>query len=124
MVNKIIACGHCGKTAFYYRQYSANGAVTIVAHCNHCQRNATPGTAFHKKSDHPDFETYEILSDYREQSEPCAVSGCQNRDTEYHHFAPRHLFGEHADSYPGAYLCKEHHKNWHDIVTPNMSKRR
>jgi len=57
-----------------------------------------------------------IMENYS-HNEPCIV--CGNPMTELHHFAPRYLF-EDADKWPTAYLCKPHHKQWHDRVTPNM----
>lgn len=53
--------------------------------------------------------------------EVCVV--CGSLGVELHHFAPRHLFGADADKWPTAYLCRTHHKQWHDIVTPNMCKK-
>ena len=50
----------------------------------------------------------------------CAV--CGSYQVELHHFAPKYLFGDDSDNWPTAYLCREHHKQWHDIVTPNMCK--
>jgi hypothetical protein len=58
-----------------------------------------------------------VIGDYS-QNEHCAV--CGKPGTEYHHWAPRHKFGDEADSWPGAYLCKKHHDQWHQIVTPTM----
>lgn len=52
----------------------------------------------------------------------CAV--CGNSEVELHHFAPYHLFGSEASKWPVAYLCKEHHKQWHDVVTPNMCNKK
>jgi hypothetical protein len=55
---------------------------------------------------------------------PCAI--CGSRYTEYHHWAPSFLrdsFGEDYNKWPGTWLCREHHKLWHKIVTPNMSYR-
>lgn len=61
-----------------------------------------------------------ILYDYRPQSQVCAYIGCTRTDTQYHHFAPRHLFDD-AENWPGDYLCSEHHALWHQVVTPNMT---
>ncbi len=53
-------------------------------------------------------------------TELCAV--CGSPFAERHHFAPRHLFGDEAEQWPTAYLCKKHHDRWHALVTPNMDK--
>lgn len=54
---------------------------------------------------------------------PCEVCGTKGT-TEVHHWAPRHLFGDDADRWPTGNLCRPCHVNWHQRVTPNMSKRR
>ena len=53
--------------------------------------------------------------------ETCEVCGAYG--VEVHHFAPHHLFGDECENWPKANLCKACHARWHDIVTPNMSKR-
>lgn len=70
------------------------------------------------KSAKIDLETLPVASNYSGH-EVCAV--CGSPYAERHHWAPRHLFQD-ADSWPQDYLCDKHHKMWHDIVTPNMSK--
>jgi hypothetical protein len=68
-----------------------------------------------------DIESLPVINDYRNGGTPCAVCGAPG--TEYHHWAPRHLFPD-ADSWPGDHLCHYHHIDvWHAIMTPNMSKR-
>ena len=47
----------------------------------------------------------------------CQVKGCGRTDVSFHHFAPRNVFGEEADSYPVLPLCQDHHTGpggWHD----------
>jgi hypothetical protein len=118
-------CKRCGSEYINkYRQIARNGAVTIILRCANCGENPTPATPFHGKAAFPEYETFPVLNDYREFGEPCAVRGCDDIETEYHHFAPRHLFGNDAEDYPGAYLCRRHHKEWHDKVTPEMAKRK
>lgn len=52
----------------------------------------------------------------------CAVCGAL--EAELHHFAPRAFFGTECERWPKAYLCKEHHRAWHDLVTPGLVHRR
>ena len=68
-----------------------------------------------------DPEELPIVNDYR-GFQKCAVCGAQI--TEYHHWAPRHLFGSDADKWPIGYLCPKHHAEWHDKVTPEMSRKK
>ena len=45
---------------------------------------------------------------------------CGKFGTEEHHYAPKHLF---ADSWQWGTvrLCVDHHREWHQTVTPDMS---
>lgn len=52
----------------------------------------------------------------------CAVCASPH-NVERHHFAPRHLFGWDAESWPKAYLCRPCHMRWHRKVTPEMWRR-
>lgn len=45
---------------------------------------------------------------------------CHARGAEQHHWAPRALFGDRADSWPKDWLCKPCHDEWHQIVTPQL----
>lgn len=45
--------------------------------------------------------------------EPCARRGCAVSPTEWHHWAPYNTFSGEADDWPGAFLCREHHFEWH-----------
>jgi len=50
---------------------------------------------------------------------------CDNPHIEWHHIAPQHLAAQFApdwQDWPVIPLCKRHHKQWHDILTPNMSR--
>ena len=45
---------------------------------------------------------------------------CNADEGELHHWAPQYLFGDEADRWPVAYLCRAFHRKWHDLVTPKM----
>ncbi len=46
--------------------------------------------------------------------EECSRNSCRNRDIEWHHIAPKEVFGwEEADEWPVVPLCQEHHREWH-----------
>ena len=51
--------------------------------------------------------------------QPCEVCG-EKGTTEFHHWAPKHLFGDEAYKWPTGNLCRDCHAKWHRIVTPNM----
>ena len=52
----------------------------------------------------------------------CEVCG-STVNIEYHHWAPRFLFGDEADKWLTSRLCKECHDRWHQIVTPIYPKK-
>lgn len=74
------------------------------------------------KTNDINIENIPIVEDYSNQVK-CAVIGCTEKGGEYHHFAPRYIFGAEADNWPTAYLCLTHHKQWHTLITPNMCER-
>lgn len=53
---------------------------------------------------------------------PCERCGATEAGVEVHHWAPRHLFDD-ADNWPVSYLCRSCHTEWHQVVTPDMSRR-
>ena len=118
-------CPHCGGDIVIYRQINGNGAQVIVARCCKCDRIPNRKQPFLPKAEYPNWEKYPLYQDNTQYSDPCVVIGCGRRDTEYHHWAPRALFGEDAELYPGAYLCQFHHDHWHEITkTGKWTKRK
>lgn len=94
-----------------FRQINSNGAHVAVERCRLCGRNPNKGKPFLSKKDIPNFDELPLLVDYSKQSEPCVVCGSKD-GSEYHHFAPRHLF-DNADEWPTGWLCMKHHNEWH-----------
>ena len=120
--NVMQKCKKCDSTNIKIgRAIKSNGSVSYPNYCEDC---GTVYPACIKKTDAAKLN-YEI-KDVRYKSDikgymnnnKCAV--CGNKDVELHHFAPYHLFGSEAERWPTAYLCRFHHKQWHDLVTPNM----
>jgi len=48
---------------------------------------------------------------------------CFDPGAEFHHMAPRHLFGDEAELWPQFALCRPCHAEWHTIMTPEMRSR-
>jgi hypothetical protein len=116
-------CQHCGSENIGYGLHiNYSGATTVVARCKKCGRAPERGKPFYSVKDYV-ISSLPVLIDDRPLSEPCAVCG-ERKGTQYHHFAPRHLFGFECESWPGAFLCDQHHREWHSKVTPNMSRRK
>jgi hypothetical protein len=65
-----------------------------------------------------------LLVNKTQQERQCAHGAgtkhqCPNTDVEYHHFGPKSYFVD-FDKWPTAWLCREHHNNWHEEVTPGL----
>lgn len=119
-------CKHCQsknvKVGFGFRK---NGSKVFPMYCDDCGQ-ATGKLIKKEEANSVNYELKEIVftssnTGYLTKVK-CYVCGHSN--VELHHFAPYHLFGRDADKWPVAYLCKEHHKQWHDIVTPNMCNKK
>ncbi len=122
--NRKETCCNCkiGRKARLVRDIATNGAINIYWLCTNCLKPFYPGKQFIKHEKVIDFgidiDELLVIEDYSANGEPCAV--CGKRQTEIHHFAPKHLFGDDADKWPVAPLCKYHHTMWHEILTPRM----
>lgn len=65
----------------------------------------------------PEFYRVGLIVDYRK--EPCVI--CGDVEAELHHIAPQSLkdyFGETWSKWPTFYLCRTHHRMWHELTTP------
>ena len=109
-------CAECGASSWALFSLLLENALRQVqafcADCGHKDARALP----HRFID-PD--TCPVYNDKREGF----CMRCGKFGTEEHHYAPHHLF---ADSWQWGTvrLCVEHHREWHRIVTPNMSHTR
>jgi hypothetical protein len=105
-------CKICNTNCIIYRQINTSGSRVVVERCPNCGRNPNTGRPFLSVKDY-DWESLPLLEDLSLSASPCAVIGCTNTGTEFHHFAPRHLF-DNSDDWPVAWLCREHHREWHE----------
>jgi hypothetical protein len=116
-------CEYCLGMTMVFRQINANGAEVAVERCSVCYKRPKSSKMFLPKSLFGgDVSTFPVYRDNLKDADPCERCGSRE-GTEYHHWMPHHLSDD-ADSWPGANLCKKCHKEWHDIVTPEMTKRR
>jgi hypothetical protein len=117
-------CKNCNIDAELYRMIISSGVTVIVERCPICGRNPNKGRPFISKSEVKDFHLLPLLEDMTPDAPACEYIGCQNKGSEYHHYAPRHLF-EDADNWGTGYLCKYHHALWHKVTaTGSYAKRR
>ena len=121
-------CKHCGLSCLLARDVAANGKPQYFWWCTGCARVADSSRPFLAKEYivrvlHENPDTLPVVQRYPQAVNPtCEYAGCRRTDTEYHHWAPRHLFGLDGDNWPTSYLCAEHHPRWHAVVTPDMCK--
>lgn len=129
-------CRKCNQNESVRLRYDIkrNGDKQFYWWCTRCKCSAIMGKSFipHRVIRqwlesgrlNPDFWIQGLRKDYAKAGEPCAV--CGKLGTEWHHWAPRALkdhFGDNKEweKWPTAFLCKEHHRMWHDIVTPYIN---
>ena len=99
------------------RTITASGSSQVWVQCLTCLQNANGGGVYLK---HPtSLEELPIFNDYRVHC--CEV--CWALGAEYHHWAPRYLFGDEADSWPTGYLCPHCHAYWHHVIRAHNMER-
>ena len=116
---EFLYCEHCkeDRLVTYGVVIISSGAKAVRARCQVCGKPPTKNDPSYAQKDRKVTELSVFSAELFEKSEPCSV--CGQLGTEWHHFAPRHLF-EDADRWPTAYLCRAHHREWHDKLTPKM----
>ncbi len=107
-------CPRCSVKCVIYGQINSSGSKVVVERCPKCRCNPDQKRAFLPKADY-EWDSLPLFEDYSKAAAPCAVRGCKNVGTEYHHFAPQHLFDD-ANDWPTAYLCHDHHAKWHELT--------
>jgi len=121
-------------------RYSIRGGTFQLRwHCWHCGRNpGHKGAYFKNEVNAALFALFPSLAGFVRdpqlmlpetmpvpdiEREECSVDGCEDRITQWHHFAPRFIFDYEAHLWPCLPLCMKHHLEWHRRVTPRMSKK-
>jgi hypothetical protein len=93
----------------------SNGSIQYKAYCLEC---GGKGANF-PYSDVEGLDESRIPFLREHDVVPCERCG-STEGSEYHHWAPVHLF-EDAEDWPKSYLCRKCHLEWHAKVTPKMS---
>lgn len=119
----ILFCEHCrqDRQVYYGIVIVSSGAKAVRARCLSCGNPPTRNDPSYAQKNFKIDELPIISTDNFDKSYPCVV--CGKLGTEWHHFAPRHLF-DNADDWPAASLCLEHHHEWHNKLTPKMGGRK
>jgi hypothetical protein len=112
-------CLNCGSQNLErVRKITTSGKSQVYDLCLDCGRNAVkPGFCISHKLV-GDLSQYRIIEDYSAAAEPCARCGSET-GTEWHHFGMKHIF-EDAESWPGAYLCPNCHREWHNRIAQHF----
>lgn len=112
-------CETCGYISGHFmRQIFANGSENLVFVCRLCKRHMSKSRAFWPKAIYwGRWEDLPVFHNAQAGGCPCWVQGCGNTDTELHHFAPKEFWGKDAEAWPMAYLCRYHHRMWHDVMS-------
>lgn len=101
---------------------AGNGSLHILAWCDECQRwSSSAIPASYVRSMDVSIDMLPVVADHRGFFAVCSVRGCWSDDVELNHFAPRGIFGGEADDWPTAYLCRKHHQEWGERVTPSLN---
>ena len=102
---------------------ATNGTFQVVAWCPECERwsSGPLAHAWVRSLGIDPTRDLPIIFDNRGLPAICSVKGCGSDDVELNHFAPRAIFKGEADDWPTAYLCRKHHREWGERVTPSLN---
>jgi hypothetical protein len=101
---------------------ATNGSRGVLAWCDECSRWSSDAIATAYVCGRGiDLSALPVATDHRGLLAICSVKGCGSDDVELDHFAPRGIFGEEADEWPTAFLCRKHHAEWGQRVTPSLN---
>lgn len=112
-------CSQSGDTVSLGKVKCSNGTIQYKAYCQECGGHGSPLPY----KDIEGLDDQQIPLVHSQDAVPCERCGSPD-GSEEHHWAPWHLFGDDAMTWPTSYLCLECHVKWHRVVTPNMSAMR
>lgn len=108
----VFTCCKCqGHNIKRVKNRTGNGAFQVFDLCLDCGANARGNALYLPHTKVGDLQFIPLFNDYAAKNPSCVVCG-KREGTELHHFAPRHIFAD-AEQWPQAYLCKDHHREWH-----------
>jgi hypothetical protein len=128
-MTEIRACWRCGDMTQQeiIKKKTASGVFQVGWWCLDCDGGFTgDGKTINYYIPHAKLVWMGLTLESLREIEPnyelntCVV--CKKLGAEYHHWAPQALEGQFKEpnKWPGAYLCKPHHDEWHSIVTPDL----
>lgn len=112
-------CPNCHADIILGKTIMGNGLYHVKAVCYICGANVKGNGGWFKKSVMPQeiLDGLAVFDDYSKNAERCAVKGCTEIGSEYHHWAPKEFFPDTSEQWPTSYLCKKHHDEWHKKIT-------
>jgi hypothetical protein len=102
----------------------SNGALQVIWTCNWCGQKTTPVPHHLLGRAGVNIRELPIVEDYAGLYGRCIVRGCSSYEVEWHHIAPVAIFGDDADRWGLMALCREHHQEWGERVTPWLNRPR
>jgi hypothetical protein len=119
--NYVPHCGHeqytppyrVPRTEYLAATRSTNGRVCVFVICIKCGRWKSPQLPWNLLRVPP--QGIPLVWD-QASSKTCQVADCMEIGAEWHHWAPRCLFGNDADNWPKSWLCPKHHAEWHRVT--------
>ena len=106
-------CPYCSNEVIAYKYIFRNHKRVVTLRCSSCKKCPDNKQTFISLRFYNNWQSLPLWKNNSDGYDtPCAVESCKNEGTEYHHFAPRHLFQNYHE-WPGCYLCVEHHTEWH-----------
>lgn len=111
----------CPCSDAYLGAVICDGRVQVVRVCRKC--GAKDGPLRKRDIDVP-IDSLPVIKDNRDgRLYTCEKCRHDFPTLQYHHhWAPRHLFGDACDDWPGSNLCASCHAEWHRVVTPKMNR--
>lgn len=126
IVGKPAFCRKCNEEMRFtlFIEWFVNGSHHYSWHCNECDtRLMTSGAGCWVDNSTVESRLTPEQAALLPRVNPvftqrCVV--CGDRATENHHWAPRGIFGKECEKWPQDWLCKRHHDEWHQRVTPQL----
>lgn len=99
----------------------ADGTWQAVWTCSNCEYRTSAIAHYELERRGMAIRDLPVVESYLGQFGRCVVKGCESVDVQLNHFGPRAIFRDDADRWPTGYLCREHHREWGERVTPHLN---
>lgn len=119
--SKTALCQQCkvNRQGVLHQHLGQNGAIHYTWRCPVCQRIGCFGPPLFIPNEKIILHLSEEQIAALPVIMPDAVNRCVRcgkREAELHHWAPKEIFGDDAESWPKDHLCVECHMLWHSTI--------